>query len=309
MNPKDKSRQVLGRGLGALLGDVSSSTATEKKEKVFNAVQQIPVQQIERNPFQPRTEFDEEALQELADSIREHGVIQPITVRQLETDKYQLIAGERRLRACQLIGLEQVPAYIRTANDEQMLEMALIENIQRQDLNPIEVALGFQRLIDECKLILEEVGKKVGKNRSTVNNYLRLLKLPPEIQAALRDNKLQMGHARSMISIPDPTHQLALLKKILEEGLSVRQVEELASKLKNQPENPAPVSKAGSSFTPFQLQIRGLENRLSQRYATRVQIAADDKGKGEIKMTFYSIEDMNRLLALLESGSPSDEVL
>src|SRR6187551_1941760 len=243
-------KKALGRGLSALLSD------NEEDEKLnveistdvipstpANGMSEIQVSEIEVNPFQPRTHFDQEALKELAESIKVHGIIQPITVRRLSRNQYQLISGERRFQASQLAGLKSVPAYIRLADDQQMLEMALIENIQRENLNAMEIALSYQRLLTECNLKQEELGERVGKNRSTVTNYLRLLKLPPDIQIAVRDNRLSMGHARAIINVDMPDQQLYIFKKALGEELSVRKVEELVREL-------ASTKKEGKSTTP-----------------------------------------------------------
>ncbi|PZR31826.1 MAG: chromosome partitioning protein ParB, partial [Azospira oryzae] len=242
-------KKALGRGLSALLSDtptddkleveisaaanlVTTPPVTETVQTVVvNNLNEIPVDQIEVNPFQPRQHFDQDALLELSESILVHGIIQPITVRRLAQNQYQLISGERRFQASKLAGLKQIPAYIRSADDQQMLEMALIENIQRENLNPIEISLSYQRLITECNLKQEELGDRVGKNRSTVTNYLRLLKLPPDIQVALRDHRVSMGHARAIVSVENPDTQLFIFKKILSEDLSVRKVEELARQL------------------------------------------------------------------------------
>jgi ParB family chromosome partitioning protein len=241
----NNKKKALGRGLSALLSDSSADEKLEVDIPVgvsaaaaaittapvatipVSGITEIPVDEIEVNPFQPRTHFDQEALLELAESITVHGIIQPITVRRLTDHQYQLISGERRFQASKLAGLKAIPAYIRSADDQQMLEMALIENIQRENLNAIEIALSYQRLISECSLKQEELGERVGKNRTTVTNYLRLLKLPPDIQIAVRDNKLSMGQARAIISVENPEQQLYIFKKTLEEDLSVRRVEEL----------------------------------------------------------------------------------
>src|ERR1700761_7743189 len=241
-----EKRNVLGRGLSALLNDdsvnvstkparetASVATSPEVNDAGLGSVDEIKISQIEVNPFQPRTEFDEQALAELSDSIKLQGLIQPITVRKVNAHSYQLISGERRLRASKLAGLTHVPAYVRTANDQQMLEMALIENIQRENLNAIEVALSFQRMIDECHLKQEELGERVSKNRSTVTNYLRLLRLPPAIQSSIRDGQISMGHARALINIDDPAKQLFIHQHIIKDGLSVRKVEELAREVNN----------------------------------------------------------------------------
>ena len=226
----NQKKPALGKGLSALLQNSETditAKSTEEKAAILGSVAEIPIEQIEVNPFQPRTNFDKEALAELALSIKELGVVQPITVRKLGYGKYQLISGERRFRASKMAELETIPAFIRVANDQEMLEMALVENIQRENLDAIEVALSYQRLVDECSLTQEELSKRVGKKRSTVANYLRLLKLPPEIQAAIRDGKLSMGHARALISVPETKKQLQYFRLILAKGLSVRQTEEL----------------------------------------------------------------------------------
>lgn len=300
-------KKALGRGLSALLSD-SPSEGEEKLETdvpvsvaappPVSNLNEIPVAEIEVNPFQPRQHFDQEALKELSESIRVHGIIQPITVRRLAPNQYQLISGERRFQASKLAGLEVIPAYIRQADDQQMLEMALIENIQRENLNPIEIALSYQRLITECHLKQEELGDRVGKNRTTVTNYLRLLKLPPDIQAALRDNRVSMGHARAIISIENPDSQLFIFKKMINEDLSVRKVEELArqviggSKEMVAESAPAPANSANK-------EIIQLQSRLSSHFGTKVKVNSDGK-KGEIKIPFLSIEDLNRILDILK---------
>jgi len=286
----------LGRGLGALLQD-SDSVNRPSKPSPFEAISsmsEIGVNQIETNPFQPRARFDQEALQELAESIRVQGIIQPITVRQMGKDHYQLISGERRLQASKIAGLTHIPAYVRQANDQQMLEMALIENIQRENLNSIEIALSYQRLISECNLKQEELGERVGKNRTTVNNYIRLLKLPPVIQAALRDNKISMGHARASINIDDHDVQIKLFKKIIEEDWSVRRVEDAVRNLSSSPEA-VPERRA----TPYKQEIRSLQFKLSSLFGTKVSIKADDTHKGEIKIPFTSKEEFSRILDAL----------
>ncbi|MBO9639951.1 MAG: ParB/RepB/Spo0J family partition protein, partial [Siphonobacter aquaeclarae] len=245
-------------------------------------------------PFQPRTHFDEDALNELAESIRIQGIIQPITVRQLGRDQYQLISGERRWQASKIAGLSTIPAYIRTADDQQMLEMALIENIQRENLNAMEIAISYQRLITECNLRQEELGERVGKNRTTVNNYIRLLKLPPVIQIALRDNKISMGHARAIINIDDSAVQLNLYNRIVEEDWSVRRVEEEVRKLQN-PVLTGEKAKKG----PLKQEIRALQFRLSSFFGSKVSIKADDKEKGEIRIPFTNQEDLERILGTL----------
>ncbi|KAA9356841.1 MULTISPECIES: ParB/RepB/Spo0J family partition protein [Larkinella] len=297
-NAKSNPKKMigLGRGLGALLHDSDQVNRPSKPSpyESISTMTEISVNHVETNPFQPRTRFDEEALMELAESIRVQGIIQPITVRQLGRDQYQLIAGERRLQASRLIGLTHVPAYVRQANDQQMLEMALIENIQRENLNSIEIALSYQRLITECNLKQEELGARVGKNRTTVNNYIRLLKLPPVIQAALRDTKIQMGHARAIINVDNPDIQIKLFNRLIEEDWSVRRVEEAVRGLSTAPEN-----EPERRSTPYKQEIRGLQFKLSSMFGTKVSIKADDKHKGEIKIPFTSQDEMNRILEVL----------
>ena len=295
-----KKRNALGRGLGALLdqSDVeekNSKKTTASKSISLSNFQEVPLDQIETNPYQPRTHFDEEALQELSSSIKLQGIIQPITVRRLEAKKYQLISGERRFQASKLAGLEKVPAYIREVNDQEMLEMALIENIQRENLNAIEVALSYQRLMNECGLIQENLGERVGKKRSTVNNYLRLLRLPPDIQHGIKEKQISMGHARALVSIETIDVQLAIYKKIIEEELSVRKVEELVRGLtEEKKEAPKKASKNDSS------EVLRLTSSLSSHFGTKVNVNSNDKYKGEIKIPFVSLEDLNRILEILD---------
>ncbi|MBS1682599.1 MAG: ParB/RepB/Spo0J family partition protein [Bacteroidetes bacterium] len=292
-------KKALGRGLSALLSDSEG----EKSEVEVVApslgapasnLNEISVNEVETNPFQPRTHFDQEALNELAESIKVHGIIQPITVRKLSHNQYQLISGERRFQASKLAGLKTLPAYVRTANDQQMLEMALIENIQRENLNPIEISLSYQRLISECNLKQEELGERVGKNRTTVTNYLRLLKLPPDIQIALRDNRLSMGHARAIINVENPESQLFIFKKTISEDLSVRAVESLARELAEGSKNKIETKPAGASKEVHQLQ-----SRLSSHFGTKVTVKSDGK-KGDIRIPFLSVEDLNRILDILK---------
>ncbi|UII30306.1 ParB/RepB/Spo0J family partition protein [Fulvivirga ulvae] len=291
-----KRRNALGRGLGALLEDSPAKGQTEEQKEYpsAGAMNTIPLEEIEVNPFQPRTHFDQEALQELADSIKVQGIIQPITVRKLAKNKYQLISGERRFQASKLAGLDAIPAYVRTADDQQMLEMALIENIQRENLNSIEIALSYQRLLTECDLKQEELGDRVGKNRTTVNNYLRLLKLPPDIQAALRDKKLSMGHARALINIENIDTQLDIFKKAIENDLSVRKVEELV----RQAMTPRKEEREEKTTPEGGKEIANLQTKLASHFGTRVQVKSDGK-KGEIKIPFISVEDLNRILEIL----------
>ncbi|MCS5490292.1 ParB/RepB/Spo0J family partition protein [Algoriphagus limi] len=298
-NKPNRKKSALGRGLGALLQD---SPAKSNSEEILPEVQktgifEIPIDSIQVNPFQPRTHFDKEALEELAESIKVQGIIQPITVRKLDQNEYQLISGERRFQASKLAGLDKIPAYVRTANDQQMLEMALIENIQRENLNALEIAHSYQRLLAECDLKQEELGDRVGKNRTTVNNYLRLLKLPPSIQAAIRDQQISMGHARALINVEDIDKQLAIFKKAVEEELSVRKVEALVKALnegkgakKEKPELD-PVKK---------YELNKLQQRLASHFGTKVSLKSDNKNRGEIKIPFHSASDLNRILEILE---------
>lgn len=294
-------RNALGRGLGALLNDADTVSSNEKSPTPTSSVNEIPVDSIEVNPYQPRTHFDQEALKELSESIKLQGIIQPITVRQLTSDKYQLISGERRLQASKLAGLKSVPAYIRTANDQQMLEMAIIENIQRENLNALEIALSYQRLLAECNIKQEELGERVSKDRTTVNNYLRLLKLPPDIQAGLRDNKISMGHARALINVEKVEVQLAIFKKIIEEELSVRKAEQLVRELSvAKEEAKAKEEKAKDASKPApNYEIQNLQNRLSSHFGTKINIKADGP-KGEIRIPYISTEDLNRILDILD---------
>ncbi len=291
-----KRRNALGRGLGALLQQSESTDDPELQQlQVVNSVSDIDIETIETNPYQPRTTFDREALEELADSIRVQGIIQPITVRQLDRNSYQLIAGERRLQASKLAGLKHIPAYIRTANDQQMLEMALIENIQRENLNAIEIAFSYQRLISECSLKQEELGERVGKNRATVNNYLRLLKLPPDIQAAVRDNRLSMGHARAIINVDNIETQLSLFHQIVEEDLSVRAVEGLVRNLADD----AGLQKKKKERKPLKMEYTQLQYKLSSHFSTKITLKANDKNQGEIRIPFGSEDELNRILELM----------
>ncbi len=292
-----KKRNALGRGLGALLDDtpVSSPEAGAPKPAVLTNFQEVLLEQIETNPFQPRNHFDEEALAELSESIKVQGIIQPITVRRLSKNAFQLISGERRFQASKLAGKESIPAYIREANDQEMLEMALIENIQRENLNAIEVALSYQRLMSEIGLRQEDLGDRVGKNRTTVNNYLRLLRLPPVIQDGLIAKQISMGHARAIINIEDIDLQLAIYQKIISEGLSVRKAEELARHGIQTEEKPNP--REASAPTD---EVKKLQSKLSSHFGTKIAVKSSDRYKGEIKIPFVSLEDLNRIIEILE---------
>ncbi len=289
----------LGKGLSALLDDtevVQSSSSLGSVSSAVNHIHPVLLSQIVVNPYQPRTDFDQEALQELADSIKLQGLIQPITVRQVGQNSYQLISGERRFRASKIAGLNEIPAYVRSANDQQMLEMALIENIQRENLNAMEVALSFQRMLDECNLKQEELGERVSKNRSTVTNYLRLLKLPPAIQASIRDNQLSMGHARALVSVENVDHQLFIHKEILAKGLSVRKVEELVREIQSLGAKKS--QKKEEDLISFQYQK--VQDDLASRLGTRVKLKMKGKNSGLIEIPFLSENDLNRILELLD---------
>lgn len=292
------SKQALGRGLSALLKDPSNdiSTASDRNaEQIVGNIIEVEVNSIQVNPFQPRTHFNEEALQELAESISELGVIQPITVRKMEGNHFQLVSGERRLRAAKSIGMETIPAYVRLANDEEMLFMALVENIQRKDLDPIEVALSYQQLIDQVSITQEELSQRVGKKRTTVTNYLRLLKLDPIIQTGMRDGFISMGHGRAIINIDDTEDQLAIYKRIIDRHLSVRQTEDLVQQFKSNSD-----SKSEKKVTAQPDFVKDSQNIFSTFFGNSVQIKANSSGKGNITIPFNSKEDFNRIKKLLE---------
>jgi ParB family chromosome partitioning protein len=300
-NKPVKKRNALGRGLGALLKDTPQTTKLETETNVnpVAGIFEIPLHEIQVNPYQPRVHFDKTALEELSESIKVQGIIQPITVRRLGDREYQLISGERRFQASKLAGLDKVPAYVRTANDQQMLEMALIENIQRENLNALEIAHSYQRLLSECDLKQEQLGDRVGKNRTTVNNYLRLLKLPPDIQAGIRDQRITMGHARALINVEDIDKQLTIYQRIVEEELSVRKVEALVKELSNPKETKDPSTK--NALDPAKkYEINKIQQKLASHFGTKVALKADEKDKGEIKIPFHSAEDLNRILEILE---------
>ena len=295
--PDDNKKRALGRGLANILGSPETDITSKdiSGDYVAGAVAEIDINLIEANPFQPRTEFDEEALAELAQSIKEQGIIQPVTVRKLGYNKYQLISGERRLRASKIAGLATIPAFIRIANDEQMLELALIENIHRENLNALEVAISYQRLIDECNLTQEQLSDKIGKSRSAIANFLRLLKLPAEIQIALRDGHISMAHARALINVEDKETQLKLLQQIIEDDLNVRQTEDLANKAKNTVEENKEQRKQ-TNYLPehFKAQIK----TLSQALNTKVKVKRNLKGQGSVVIDFKNQEEFDRIIAL-----------
>ena len=287
---------ALGRGLGALLDNSDSEknvprTLSSSSEDVGGTVSGIPITEIEANPFQPRTRFDQEKLDELAASISQLGIIQPITLRKLRPNKYQIISGERRFRASQLAGLTHVPAYIRVANDQTMLEMALVENIQRDNLDAIEVAISYQRLIEECNLTQEALGERVGKKRSTITNYLRLLKLPPQIQKAIIDRVLTMGHARAIINIEDENEQLQLFKEIIKGGLSVRAAEQASKTAKAS-------GKTAKKELPIEYQR--IEDNVKRQLAAEVGLKVNAKGKGSLSISFDNEKELKRVLSILD---------
>lgn len=287
-------RNVLGRGLGALIEEADHEVSAER---TLSRGTEIDIHLVETNPFQPRSVFDSESMEELASSIKEIGVIQPITVREAGNGRYQLITGERRLRAARIAGLTRIPAFVRTANDQGMLEMALVENIQREDLNAVDIALSYQRLVEECNLTQEDLSLRVGKKRATVSNYLRLLKLPAEIQIGIRDNKITMGHARSLVSVEDPKDQLKLFYLVIEKDLSVRKAEELARKLeldsmkriREQPEHKE-VAK------PYE----ALKVQLAEFFSTNIQFQRSTNGKGKIIIPFRSDDELERIIGIFD---------
>lgn len=299
MTSSTKKRGALGKGLSALLENAATDITSKSQESgVVGSISMIPIGDIEANPFNPRTNFEKEALEELRESIATHGIIQPLTVRKLGRDKYQLISGERRFRASQLNGLEEVPAYIRVANDQAMLEMALVENIQREDLNSIEVALSYQRLITECNLTQEQLSQKISKSRSSITNHIRLLKLPAVIQLGVRDGLVSMGHARALVSAGEEQFQVLLYQRIIDNNLSVRELEVLiregfkAEELNDEPKEKAPspaLNKSQETFKSF----------LGDRVSAKVDIKKNNLGSGKIMITFNSEVDLNRIIEIL----------
>lgn len=284
-------RNALGRGLGALIDDA------DRDRDPSSSISEIAIEEIEANPFQPRTKFDEEALKELATSIKKIGIIQPITLRKVDQRKYQIIAGERRFRASKIAGLETITAYVRTAEDEGMLEMALVENIQREDLDAIEIALSYQRLMDECKLTQENLSDRVGKKRSTVSNYLRLLRLPALIQKGIVDKTISMGHARALVNIKNPEDQLAIYDEILKNDYSVRKVEELVRQLNS---SEAKVPQTAASKQKHPQEYGELKEHLSRFFNTKVDFSLNNKGKGKIVIPFGSSTDLERIIGILD---------
>ena len=294
---KSNRKQVLGRGLSALLNDPKDSDKTileKNSPKSITSFVNLPVSRIKSNPSQPRSNFNEESLKELSVSIAELGIIQPITVRKVKAEEYQLISGERRLKATILAGIDKIPAYIRLANDSELLEMALVENIQREDLDPIEIALSYQRLLVEINLTQEQLSDRIGKKRSTIANYIRLLKLDPVIQTGIRDKFVSMGHGRALINISDLSVQIKLYKKIIKKGLSVRQVEKLVQEIKN------PNEKSYNYYSPF-LKQSAIE--LDEIFETSVSLVSNDNGKGYIKILFDSQEKLQDILNKIKGES------
>lgn len=291
-----QKRTGLGRGLSAILESPETDITSKdiSGNYVAGAIASLPLGKIETNPFQPREDFDEAALAELSQSILEQGIIQPLTVRKMGYDKYQLISGERRFRAAKLAGIESVPCYIRVANDEQMLEWALIENIQRENLNAIEIAISYNRLIEECSLTQDELSKRVGKNRTTVTNYLRLLRLPAEVQAALRDGSISMGHARSLINVNNEAKQLIITRKIIADELSVREVEKLVRQLDKVI---SAVIKPGKIALPLKYEV--MKDSIQERLNRKIELNRTTKGKGSIVIPFISDEDLQAIIAKL----------
>ncbi len=277
-------KSVLGRGLEALIEDAN----TQRKD--FDGINKIKIINIENNPFQPRTYFDEELLNELAESIKELGIIQPVTVRKIDANKYQLISGERRLRASKIAGLEEIPAFVREADDNGMLEMALVENIQREDLDAIEVAVSYNRLIDECKLTQEKLSERVGKQRSTITNYLRLLKLPPEIQLGLRQRKISMGHARALINVEDNETQIMIFHQILRYDFSVRKVEDVVRELSAISDKPA------TPRTKLTAELKQLREKISKQLKCKVDMRKSADGNGKIVLSFQSEKEFQKLI-------------
>ncbi|MCL4119749.1 UNVERIFIED_CONTAM: hypothetical protein GTU68_066468 [Idotea baltica] len=299
---KATKKQALGRGLSALLKDPSNDIQTSEDknaDKVIGNIIELDINSIEVNPFQPRTNFSEESLRELASSIKELGIIQPITVRKLDFNKFQLVSGERRFRASKLIGLETITAYVRIANDQESLEMALVENIQRQDLDPIEIALSYQRLIDEINLTQEQMSERVGKKRSTIANYLRLLKLDPIIQTGMRDGFISMGHGRALIAIEDQSVQLDIYERILSKKLSVRETESFVRDYNNT-EDEKPVSKTETEDEDVPKHIKKGIKEFSEYFGHKIDVKISKNGKGKITIPFHSEEDFNRIKKLVQ---------
>lgn len=301
----NNKKKALGLGIKALLNNIDQDlnqsgsplpnmVATDKSNQIG---MRIPIDQIEVNPKQPRKDFDPVALQELADSIKQHDIIQPITVSRLPNGKYRLISGERRFRASKMAGLTTIPAYIRTVDNQELIELALLENLQREDLNAIEIALSYNMLMEECNLTQEQVAARMNKERSTVANYLRLLKLPPDIQKAVRDNEISMGHARAIISLPNIDEQLYVYREIVQKNLSVRQVEQLVKNMQQPVEKAEKSKNAAKSLPPT---YRRLQDDLESHFSTKVTLERKKNGKGSIRIEFYSDEDLERIMEAMK---------
>jgi ParB family chromosome partitioning protein len=299
MSSNTKKRSALGKGLSALLENADTDITSASGDGIVGSISTLPITSIEANPFNPRTNFEKDALTELSNSIKTHGIIQPLTVRKLGRDKYQLISGERRFRASQLAGLTEVPAYVRIANDQTMLEMALVENIQREDLNPIEVALSYSRLIEECDLTQDQLSQKIAKSRSSITNHLRLLKLPIDIQAGVRSKQITMGHARALVSAGDEATQVDLYNRVIAEKLSVRDIEAILRG--EQLSTSVPKEARGSSTVKVNISENEyvFKEHLSDQLATKVEIKKTPKGPGKIIVNFDSDNDLNRIMELL----------
>jgi ParB family transcriptional regulator, chromosome partitioning protein len=299
MSTPNKKNEALGKGIRSLLQSIDAdlkTTSGDLKSSVVEAVTnmlRIPLDQIETNPRQPRHDFDEQALQELAHSIRLHDIIQPVTVSKLPSGKYRLISGERRFRAAKIAALKDIPAYVRQADDQQLLELALLENLQREDLNAMEIALSYKRMMEELNYTQEQVAERMGKERSTVANYIRLLKLPPDIQVAVRSNQLSMGHARALINVDTVDKQLYLFGEIKNKGLSVRQTEELVRRLYKEG-NSAGVKNSVKPALPEA--FKRIEDNLASHFSTRVKLNHNKKGEGSISIEYYSLQELNKLL-------------
>jgi len=297
-----KKRGSLGRGLSAILGNTSIETTAQAKQEntpVVGKTHEILLVEIETNPFQPRTEFKQEKLHELASSIEQLGIIQPITVRKLKENKYQLISGERRFRASKIAGLDKIPAFVRIANDQEMLEMALVENIQRENLNPIEIALSYQRLIEEVKLTQEQCSERVGKNRTTVTNFLRLLKLPSEIQKGLSDGKISTGHARALITVKNKESQLNIFHDIVANGYSVRDVEQLVKDFVDSDYKRTSKNKAANTPQPLPFQHQKMVHDLSRNLEKEIELKRNKKGKGKLIIPFNNDEDLAKIFEII----------
>lgn len=300
---KESHKMQIGKGIRALLTNIEergTAPTGQELQEITRETIEIPVDEIAVNPYQPRTDFDEQALEELAQSIRTHGIIQPLTIRRLSAHSYQLIAGERRLRAAKMAGLKTVPAYIRLANDQGMLEMAIVENIQRADLNAMEMAFSLQRLIDECKLTHEELSSRVGKQRSTVSNFLRLLKLPPQVQQSLRKDEISMGHARAIAGLEEISSQLMVLGEVISKKLSVRETEKLVSQYLNAGDKTKKTKKEPGKESRRSADINHIQQQLRSLIGMPVTLQYKDDGSGDIRIPFKSDKELNYILDLLD---------